>query len=74
MCKNILNVDFSDITNAAPAFLTFILMPLTYSISNGIMLGAISYVILRLVTGKFSKEDFVVAGIAVIAILRFAFD
>ena len=73
MCKNILNVDFSDITNAAPAFLTFILMPLTYSISNGIMLGAITYVIISLLTKRFTKKDIVILIIALLGILRFAF-
>jgi AGZA family xanthine/uracil permease-like MFS transporter len=46
-------------------------MPLTYSIANGIGLGAISYVLLRLCTGKFQKKDIVVTIIAAIFIARF---
>lgn len=73
MCKNIVNVDFKDLRNSAAAFMTFIMMVVTYSISNGIMIGAITYVIITLLTGKFSKKDIVVTVIALLGILRFAF-
>ena len=73
MCKNIVKVDFSDIASAATAFITFIMMIATYSISNGIMIGAITYVIITLLTGKYSKKDIVVTIIALLGILRFAF-
>ena len=73
MCKNIVNVDFKDLRNSAAAFMTFIMMVVTYSISNGIMIGAITYVIITLLTGKFSKKDIVVTIIALLGILRFAF-
>ena len=49
MMKNITKVDFTNIRNAVPAFLTIILMPLTYSITDGIGIGIISYVIIDLV-------------------------
>ena len=71
MLKNFSKVDMSDITAAVPAFLALIMMPLTYSISNGIAIGAISYVIIRLCTGKFTKKDIVVTCIAVLFTLRF---
>ncbi len=71
MLKNFAKVDMSDITSAVPAFLALIMMPLTYSISNGIAIGAISYVIIAAATGKFKKKDIVVAAIAVLFILRF---
>lgn len=73
MCKNIVNVDFSDLRNSASAFMTFIMMVVTYSISNGIMIGAITYVLITLLTGKYSKKDIVVTIIALLGILRFAF-
>lgn len=73
MCKNIVKVDFTDITSAATAFMTFIMMIATYSISNGIMVGAITYVTISLLTGKISKKDTVVTIIAALGILRFAF-
>ena len=71
MLKNFSKVDMSDVAAAVPAFLALIMMPLTYSISNGIAVGAIAYTIIRLATGKFTKKDLVVAGIAVLFTLRF---
>ena len=71
MLKNFAKVDMSDITDAVPSFLALIMMPLTYSISNGIAIGAIAYTIIAAVTGKFTKKDIVVAGIAVLFTLRF---
>ena len=73
MIKNITKVDFSDLRSAAPAFMTFIMMILTYSISNGIMIGAITYVLITLLTGKYKKSDIVITLIAILGILRFAF-
>jgi AGZA family xanthine/uracil permease-like MFS transporter len=73
MLRNIKDVDLSDLSSAVPAFLTLILMPLTYSISNGIAVGAIAYVLIRLFTGKFSKKDIIVTVIALLFIFRFIF-
>lgn len=73
MLRNFKEVDMDDLSSALPAFLTMILMPLTYSISNGIAVGAIAYVLIRLCTGKYTKKDIVVTVIAVLFILRFAF-
>ena len=73
MLKNIKEVDMSDLSSAVPAFLTLILMPLTYSISNGIAVGAIAYVLIRLFTGKYTKKDIVVTVIAILFIFRFIF-
>ena len=70
---NIKDVDLSDLSSAVPAFLTLILMPLTYSISNGIAVGAIAYVLIRLFTGKYTKKDIVVTVIALLFIFRFIF-
>jgi AGZA family xanthine/uracil permease-like MFS transporter len=52
MMAQIKEVDFSDFTIALPAFLTIVVMPFTYSISDGIGAGFISYVLLRTATGK----------------------
>jgi AGZA family xanthine/uracil permease-like MFS transporter len=52
MMAQIKEIDFADFTIALPAFLTIVVMPFTYSISNGIGAGFISYVLLRSVTGK----------------------
>ena len=73
MLRNIRDVDLNDLSSAVPAFLTLILMPLTYSISNGIAVGAIAYVLIRLFTGKYTKKDIVVTVIALLFIFRFIF-
>ncbi len=73
MSKNIVKVDFNDITSAATGFMTFVMTIATYSISNGIMIGAITYVLITLLTGKYGKKDIVVTIIALLGILRFAF-
>lgn len=52
MASPVKELDFTDYTEAIPAFLTFILMPLTYSISEGIVFGVLSFIILKLFTGQ----------------------
>ena len=73
MLKNFANVDMSDMRSAVPAFLALIMMPLTYSISNGIGIGCIAYVLISVFTGKFTKKDIVATMIALIFIAKFAF-
>ncbi len=73
MLKNFANVDMTDMRNAVPAFLTLIMMPLTYSISNGIGIGCIAYVLISLFTGKLTKKDIVATIIALIFVAKFAF-
>ncbi len=67
------DIDFDDYTNAIPAFLTFILMPLTNSVGDGIIFGIVSYTLLKLVTNK--KEDINISLIilSIIFICRFIF-
>ena len=71
MLKNFAKVDMSDIAQAVPAFLALIMMPLTYSISNGIAVGAIAYTLITIFTGKYTKKDIVVTIIAILFTLRF---
>ena len=61
MLKNIKDVDFTDMVSAVPAFLTVIMMPLAYSISNGIAVGLISYSILKLATVFISGKEGIVS-------------
>ena len=72
MLKGFASVDMSDMRSAVPAFLALVMMPLTYSISNGIGIGAIAYVIITLCTGKYKKSDIPVTVIAALFALRFA--
>ena len=71
MLKGFGKVDMDDVASAVPAFLTLIVMPLSYSISNGIGVGAIAYVLITLFTGKYKKKDIVVTIIALLFAARF---
>ena len=73
MLGNFKNVDMSDMRSAAPAFLTLIMMPLTYSIANGIGIGSIAYTLITIFTGKFEKKDIMVAVIGLLFCLKFIF-
>ncbi|MBE6787715.1 MAG: NCS2 family permease [Ruminococcaceae bacterium] len=73
MLKNFAKVDMSDMLSAVPAFLTLVMMPLTYSIANGIGIGAIAYTLIALFTGKYGKKDITVTIIALLFIGKFIF-
>ncbi len=73
MVKNFSKVDMEDMRSAVPAFLTLVMMPLTYSIANGIGIGAISYVLITLFTGKYQKKDIAVTIIAILFACKFIF-
>lgn len=73
MLKNFAKVDMSDMQSAVPAFLTLVMMPLTYSIANGIGIGAIAYTLISLFTGKYGKKDIVVTIIALLFVCKFVF-
>ena len=66
MLSSIKKVDFSaDAADTIGAFLAIIMMPLTYSIANGIMFGMLAWVILKLVTGK-AKDISAVMWVSVV--------
>jgi adenine/guanine/hypoxanthine permease len=71
MMTPIKNINFDDYTESIPVFLTIIIMPLTYSISEGILFGVLSYVILKLLTGKFKDISVVTAVLAALFLLKF---
>lgn len=73
MLKSFAKVDMSDMSSAIPAFLALIMMPLTYSIANGIGIGAIAYTLITIFTGKYTKKDIVVTIISILFILKFIF-
>ena len=56
MMENIVKIDFSDFTEGVPAFLTIALMPLTYSIGDGLTIGILSYAVLNLVSNIFTRD------------------
>lgn len=73
MLEPIRNIPFEDFSESIPAFVCIIMMPLTYSISNGILLGMITYVLMNLICGKFRKLTPVMYILAVLFILKFIF-
>lgn len=73
MLGNIKDVDFSDITDAVPAFLTIALMPFTYSIANGIAFGLISFCAIKLLSGRIKEVRFLTFATALVFALRYAF-
>ena len=73
MLSPIKDIPLDDMSEAIPAYLTMILMPVTYSISNGILLGLISYVVLNICSGKAKKVSWFMAVLAVLFVLKFIF-
>lgn len=71
MLTNVVNIDFSDFAEAIPCFICIAAMPFFYSISEGISMGVITYVVVNLVTGK-AKEKKISALMFVLAILFIA--
>ena len=68
MLTSVTKIDFSDMTEAIPCFIAIIAMPFMYSISEGISMGVISYVVINLITGK-AKEKKISALMYILAVL-----
>ncbi len=71
MMSSVVKVDFSDYSEAVPAFICILFMPLAYSISDGIVLGMISYVLINLLAGKYEKLSMGMYLLAALFVLRF---
>ncbi len=71
MLSPILKVKLDDYTESIPAFLTIIMMPLAYSIAEGIVFGMLSYVILKLLSGKYKEVSVISYVLAVLFIIKF---
>ena len=71
MMKPMIYLDLSDITEALPAFVTIVIMPLTASISEGIVLGFLSYVAVKVVSGRFSQLSPVMYVLALFFVLKY---
>ncbi|MEG2848510.1 MAG: NCS2 family permease, partial [Bacilli bacterium] len=73
MASSVLEINFKDPTDAIPAFLTFAMMPLAYSIADGIIFGIISYTILKLICGQKEKVNVSLIVLSILFILKFIF-
>lgn len=71
MASPVKDIDWGDYSEAIPAFVTMLLMPLAYSISDGIMLGMITYTVLNALAGKLKKVSVMMWVLAVLFILRY---
>jgi AGZA family xanthine/uracil permease-like MFS transporter len=73
MILSVHNIDFKDFSEGMPAFLTIILMPLTYSIANGISAGIVFYVLLKVVTGRWRIVHWLMYALTALIFLRFIY-
>jgi AGZA family xanthine/uracil permease-like MFS transporter len=73
MVSAIVKIDFNDLTEAVPAYLCLLAMPLMYSIAEGIAIGVISYVIINLICGKAKKITPLMYVLAVLFICKYIF-
>ncbi|UZE95396.1 NCS2 family permease [Alkalimarinus alittae] len=73
MARGLSHVDWDDITEAAPAAVTALMMPLTFSIANGIAIGFITYTAIKLMSGKLSALNISLVLISALFVLKFIF-
>ena len=73
MMEQVKNIPFEDFSESIPAFICMIMMPLTYSISNGILLGMLAYVLMNVICGNFKKLSITIYILAALFILKFIF-
>ena len=73
MMGNAARVDWDDLSEAVPSFLTLVGIPLTYSIADGLALGFMSYPLLKVLTGKGRQVGAITYAIAVLLVIYFVF-
>jgi AGZA family xanthine/uracil permease-like MFS transporter len=70
--RNVRDIDWDDYTESLPAFLTLVLIPFTFNITDGIAFGFIAYALLKLVTGRGREAHWLIYLFAALFILRYA--
>lgn len=73
MVSAVVEINFNDMTEAVPAYFCLIAMPLTYSISEGIAIGVISYVVINLICGKVKNITPLMYVLAILFVLKYMF-
>ena len=73
MMSPIKNIPFDDYAESIPAFITIIMMPMAYSISDGILIGMIAYVVLNLLCGNVKRITPTMAVLAILFVLKYIF-
>lgn len=71
MVSPIVKIDFNDFTEAFPAFITILVMPLSYSISEGIVFGMLAYIFIKILAGRIKDITVVMGILALLFILKF---
>jgi AGZA family xanthine/uracil permease-like MFS transporter len=71
MMEQVKYIPFDDFSESIPAFVCMIMMPLTYSISNGILIGMITYVLMNMICGKFKKLSPAIYVLAILFVLKY---
>lgn len=71
MLSTVVEINFEDITESFPAFMTILMMPLAYSIAEGIAFGMISFVLIKVLTGKYKEVSWVMYVLAIIFLIRY---
>ena len=74
MMKSVIGIDFTDLTEGIPAFITIIVMPFSYSISKGIIFGMISYILCKVASNKIKEIPFVTWIIALVFLVDLVFE
>lgn len=73
MMSPIKDINMNDYAESIPAFITIVMMPLTYSISDGILCGMISYVLINALCGSFKKLSITMWVLAILFVLKYIF-
>ncbi|HEX3015610.1 MAG TPA: NCS2 family permease, partial [Desulfobacteria bacterium] len=71
MVGEVSEIKFNDFTEALPAFMTIVMMPLTFSIAQGLAFGFMSYTLIKLITGRYKENNAVTYTLTVLFILHF---
>jgi AGZA family xanthine/uracil permease-like MFS transporter len=74
MARGLAEIDWNDMTEAAPAVVTALAIPFTYSIAGGIGIGVIAYVTIKLVSGRWRDVNAAVAIIAAAFVVKIALE
>lgn len=73
MARSVTRIDWTDVTESVPAFLTMTVMPFTFSIAHGLAIGFISYTLMKLASGRGREAHWIVYALAALFILNYAF-
>ncbi|HYD04543.1 MAG TPA: NCS2 family permease [Reyranella sp.] len=73
MARGLIEIEWNDITEAAPAVITALAMPFTFSIAEGIAFGFLAYTVIKIVAGKFSEIHPAVGILAVLFVIKYVY-